>query len=180
VVPATAESPATFSRFVEFSPLAQRRNRHRRWVDDTRLRPHVLDLAAGPYQRNPDTGSRAAGRQLASRPQRDLGARNHCDLPAGRRLGHQTTDDFAQRFVQLREASGMAGLNCAALALGLDDDPVGVGGNVAQPRLWMDQDLTPITILGPHRAILIFVHATLPGYRAALNVREPGNVREEN
>jgi hypothetical protein len=62
-----------------------------------------------------------AGCQLAGQPQRDLGARHCRYLPTGRRRGHQTADDFAQRLVQPGEASGMTSLNRATLALGFDD-----------------------------------------------------------
>jgi hypothetical protein len=63
------------------------------------LRPHVLHVAAGADQGDPDYGTPAAACQLARDPQRHLGARHHRYLSASRRLHHQAADDFARRLV---------------------------------------------------------------------------------
>src|ERR1700722_15644107 len=41
----------------------------------------------------------------------------------------------------------MSGLDCAALTLSLNDHPVGISGDIAQPRLRVDDNLAPVSVL---------------------------------
>jgi hypothetical protein len=68
---------------------------------------HVLDIAAGSDQGDPDASGRAARRQLAAHPQRDFGARHHRHQSATRRFHHQAADDLAEPLVQFRRPAGM-------------------------------------------------------------------------
>jgi hypothetical protein len=88
--------------------------------------PSVLDVAARPHRRDPDSGGHTAGHQFSGQPQRDFGARHYRYPPTGRRLGHRTSDDFAQRTCPAWRGVRDDESNRATLALGFDDRTVGV------------------------------------------------------